>query len=54
MSVLHYYKGEEIFWFRVFGYGLSFNKKMKFSQRCGYSKYVRVGEVIITTLKPNN
>lgn len=51
---MSYYKGEGIFWFRLFGYGLSFNKTMKFSQRYGYSKYLKIGDVIITALKPNN
>lgn len=54
MSILHYYKGEEMLWFRLFGYGLSFNKTMKFSQRYRYSKYLKIGPWIISTLEPNN
>jgi hypothetical protein len=48
---IYYYKGKDILWFRVFGIGLSFDKKMKFSQRYGHSKFIKIGPWIITTLK---
>lgn len=47
----YYYKGKDLFWFRIFGRGLSFDKKMVFSQRYGYSKYVKIGPWIITILE---
>jgi len=42
MKPLTYYKGFGIFWFRIFGYGLSFTSikhgHMSFSIRYGYRK----------------
>ena len=42
MKPLTYYKGPEIFWFRIFGYGLSFRSFkhgfVPFSIRHGYRK----------------
>jgi hypothetical protein len=42
MKLLTYYKGPEIFWFRIFGYGLSFRSikhgHLPFSIRYGYRK----------------
>lgn len=52
MRLFSHHKGKEIFWFRIFGYGLCFNKTIKFSQRIGKSKYLKIGDCIITTLKP--
>ena len=51
MKAFYHHKGEGIFWFRVFGYGLSFNKRISFSQRIGKSKYLKVGDWILTILK---
>ena len=51
MKVFCYHKGKDLFWFRIFGCGLSFDKKMRFSQRIGKSKYMKIGDWIITTLK---
>lgn len=42
MKLLTYYKGPEIFWFRILGYGLSFRSlkhgHVPFSIRYGYRK----------------
>ena len=42
MKLLTYYKGQDIFWFRIFGYGLSFisvnHGHIPFSIRYGYRK----------------
>jgi hypothetical protein len=38
-------------WFRLFGYGLSWDTKLKFSQRYGYKKYFKVGKYIIEYIK---
>ena len=51
MKYFYYYKEKEILWFRIFGVGLSFNKKMKFSQRIGRSKYLKVFGWIIAIIK---
>lgn len=49
-KIFCYHKGEGLFWFRVFGRGLSFDVKMKFSVRIGKTKYVKIGKWVITTL----
>lgn len=45
-----------MFYFRIFGYGLVFSDIHKFgysfSERNGYSKYLKIGNIKITTLKP--
>ena len=38
-------------WFRLFGVGLSWNTKLKFSQRYGYKKYLKVGKYVIEYIK---
>jgi len=52
MRVFSHHIGKDLFWFRIFGYGLSFDKNMRFSQRIGKSKYVKIGSWIVTSLKP--
>lgn len=46
MKLLTYYKGRDIFWFRIFGYGLSFKSVnhgyVPFSIRYGYRKRIKV------------
>jgi len=51
-KILYYHKSKNIFWFRIFNYGLCFNTTMRFSQRYGYTKYIKIGKWIITILKP--
>ena len=51
MKIFYFYKDEDLFWFRIFGCGLSFDKKMKFSQRIGKSKYLKVGPWVVTFLR---
>ncbi len=51
-KILYYHKSKNIFWFRIFNYGLCFNTTMRFSQRYGYTKYIKRGKWIITILKP--
>jgi len=46
----HSYKG--CFWFRIFGYGLAFDNKLRFSQKYGHTKYYRIFGKIVTPLKP--
>ncbi len=45
VGALYWQTGEGIFWFRVFGRGLHFNSRPPlFSERNGYTKFVRVGK----------
>ena len=41
------YKTKGFWWFRVFGYGLSYvnltNGKLSFSERNGFSRYIKIG-----------
>lgn len=53
-KVFYYHKSKDIFWFRVFGYGLSFSKRLTFSQRYGFTKYIYFFGYVITFLKPYN
>ena len=46
-------KSEYIFWFRIFGYGLMVKHKnygLKFSERIGKSKYLKIGNYILNYL----
>jgi hypothetical protein len=49
----YYHKSEDIVWFRIFGYGLSFSKKFTFSQRYGFKKYIYFFGYVISYLKSN-
>lgn len=51
MKLFCYYRGENIFWFRLFGRGFCFKKRFSFSQRNGYSKFIKIGDCAITFLK---
>lgn len=55
MKPLSYYKGPEIFWFRIFGYGLSFRSFkhgfVPFSIRYGYRKTLNLFGYRIEFLK---
>jgi hypothetical protein len=55
MKPLTYYKGREIFWFRIFGYGLSFRSLkhgyVPFSIRNGYRKTYKLFGYRIEILK---
>jgi len=55
MKIILSYKTKGFFWFRIFGYGLCIKDvrlhRLLFSQRYGYSKYLKIGHYIITTLK---
>jgi hypothetical protein len=43
---------KDLFWFRIFGYGLSFRKgKLTFSERKGFRKYLKIRDTIITFLR---
>jgi len=52
-----YYKGPEIFWFRIFGYGLSIRSYkhgfIPFSIRNGYKKVMCIFDHYIEFLKPD-
>jgi hypothetical protein len=52
-KIFSWYKGKGMFWFRLFGYGLSISNRFTFSQRQGYVKYIYLYGYIITFLKPN-
>jgi hypothetical protein len=42
---------KDLFWFRIFGYGLSFSKgELSFSEKHGYIKYLKVGNIRISFL----
>jgi hypothetical protein len=55
MKLLTYYKGPEIFWFRIFGYGLSIRSlrhgHVPFSIRYGYSKGLKIFDYYLEFLK---
>jgi hypothetical protein len=55
MKLLTYYKGREIFWFRIFGYGLSFislkHGHVPFSIRYGHDKTYKLFGYRIELLK---
>ena len=38
-------------WFRLFGVGLHWDTKLKFSQRYGHKKYFKVGKYVIEYIK---
>ena len=46
--------GFRTFFFRVFDYGLHFQwgRELSFSERMGIKNYVRIGALVIRTLKP--
>jgi hypothetical protein len=46
------YKHKDVFWFRIFGYGLAFDNRLRFSQKYGHTKYYKFFGKIITPLKP--
>lgn len=46
------HKSKDIFWFRLFGYGISFAKRFTFSQRYGFKKYIYFFGYVISFLKP--
>jgi hypothetical protein len=42
---------KDLFWFRIFGYGLSFAKgDLSFSEKHGYSKYLKIRNIRISFL----
>jgi hypothetical protein len=49
------FKGDGFCWFRIFGYGLHFKDitkhKLLFTERYGHTKYLKIGNWIIITLK---
>lgn len=51
-----YHRSKGYFWFRLFGYGLHVKDStitpMLFSERNGYTKYLKVGKWKIKILKP--
>lgn len=50
----NYHKSKDIFWFRLFGYGISFAKRFTFSQRYGLKKYIYLFGYVISFLKPHS
>ena len=48
----YYHKSKDMFWFRVFGYGLSLSKRFTFSHRYGFKKYLYLFGYIVSFLKP--
>jgi len=47
-----WYKGNGLFWFRIFGYGLSISNRLTFSQKEGYVNYIYFYGYVISFLKP--
>ena len=56
--VLAYYKGEKMFWLRIYWIGLSFKNinrwPLLFSERYGFRKYLRIGNIVIHYLPKEN
>jgi hypothetical protein len=54
MKILTYSKTKSHFWFRLFGIGFSIRDitvwKMLFSERNGYTKYIKIGKWLVTYL----
>ena len=54
-NVFQHNKGTGIYWLRILGYGLCFKDtkyfSISFSQRYGYTKYLKIGRLLITKLK---
>ena len=54
MDFISYHRGPGIFWFRIFGYGITFKDTTKyallFSERYGYTKSLRLGKWYIRIL----
>lgn len=51
VRIFYLYRNKDMGWFRLFGVGLSWNTKLKFSQRYGYKKYFKVGKYVIEYIK---
>ena len=57
MKYIEYYTDERLGWFKIFGFGLSFRNikksayELTFSQKHGYTKYVKIFGYVITFLK---
>lgn len=55
MKIFSSYSSDGFWWFRVFGVGFSGKETTKnfltFSERYGYTKYIRIGNWIITIIK---
>jgi len=49
--IFYLYRNKDMGWFRLFGYGLSWDTKLKFSQRYGYKKYFKVGKYMFEYIK---
>ena len=60
MKYVQCYTDKRSGWFRIFGFGLSFRNikksgyELTFSQRHGYTKYVKILGYVITFLKRQN
>lgn len=50
MQIIGYHKEKYIFWVRIFGIGICAKKGFTFSQRNGYSKFIKIGGWAITYL----
>lgn len=55
MKLLTYYKSRDLFWFRIFGYGLSIRSlnhgHIPFSIRYGYRKGIKLFGLYVEVLK---
>jgi hypothetical protein len=51
VRIFYLYRNKDMGWFRLFGVGLSWDIKLKFSQRYGYKKYFKVGKYVIEYMK---
>ena len=51
VRIFYLYRNKDMGWFRLFGVGLSWDTKLKFSQRYGYKKYLKVGKYVIEYIK---
>lgn len=57
MKIFYKHKSEGLFWFRIFGYGVSIKdlKKntLRFSERNGFKNLLIINRYAYTILKPN-
>jgi hypothetical protein len=50
-NIFYMWRNGDRGWFRLFGYGLSWGTKLKFSQQYGHKKYFKFGKYIIEIIK---
>jgi len=54
-NIFYYYNKDGLFWFRLFGYGISIKdlnkQRLYFSERYGYTKHLIIGNYSVAILK---